>query len=240
MSSKNVGIAGAQARPGEIDSQTLNRGESRPRVMVGSRTGSKRDRACDFFCSFFEHYLPRKLIRRYVYGPHPGQDKVLQLTLREMMDCQPQISLHNSRTFLASVNKHRPREDGIRLSRPFTLELPAGCRTAGTLGSFTVIITNARMSLWSTGWEAEGEMIFRDTWDFDVKVTKSGSRRTWFGEAQSITANLLLPGEGFEVTSVKAKFSQRHDQDHIQWLGGKPLTLPNRIGGHEIAADSSG
>ena len=61
----------------------------------------KRRVAYEVFAAFFSHYLPKKLIRHYVYA----NGRKMKLTEQEMVDCNPYISLLYSKPFVALIDQ---------------------------------------------------------------------------------------------------------------------------------------
>ena len=130
-----------------------------------------RDRvAYELFALGFSHYLPKKLLRHYVWGRGEG----LKLSLQEMMDCNPSIKLRPSKAFrdvLAAAFDH----PGTAI--PFELGIPAGAFTNGTLGQFTVRTKGVVVAGANQAWSASGKMSFYDEWDFDPKDFDTGGRQ---------------------------------------------------------------
>ena len=114
------------------------RGDVQAKIDYISRLPEElRDQvAYDFFAVFFDHYLPKKFLRNYIWG----NGKAVKLTLQEMKDCNPFITLNQSKRFVNRVQKLRADAayKSTRVVYPFTLKMVAGAGTNGTLGQFTV------------------------------------------------------------------------------------------------------
>jgi hypothetical protein len=181
----------------------------------------KRRVAYEVFAAFFSHYLPKKLIRHYVYA----NGRKMKLTEQEMIDCNPYISLLYSKAFVALIDQAN-RSPGMPV--PFELPVKAGALTNGTLGQFTVKTKGALVADGKGGWMAAGTMTFFDVWDFDPKDWTTGGR-SFQGEVKTRVANALLPGTGFDIDSVETSFSQTQADKTVTWVGGTPQAEPDRI-----------
>ena len=186
----------------------------------------KRRVAYEVFAAFFSHYLPKKLIRHYVYA----NGRKMKLTEQEMIDCNPYISLLYSKAFVALIDQAN-RSPGMPV--PFELPVKAGALTNGTLGQFTVKTKGALVADGKGGWMAAGTMTFFDVWDFDPKDWTTGGR-SFQGEVKTRVANALLPGTGFDIDSVETSFSQNQDNDTVTWVGGTPQGEPDRIAALDV------
>ena len=186
----------------------------------------KRRVAYEVFAAFFSHYLPKKLIRHYVYA----NGRKMKLTEQEMIDCNPYISLLYSKAFVALIAQ-ADRSPGMPV--PFELPVKAGALTNGTLGQFTVKTKGALVADGKGGWMAAGTMTFFDVWDFDPKDWTTGGR-SFQGEVKTRVANALLPGTGFDIDSVETSFSQNQDNETVSWVGGTPQGEPDRIAALDV------
>lgn len=186
----------------------------------------KRRVAYEVFAAFFSHYLPKKLIRHYVYA----NGRKMKLTEQEMIDCNPYISLLYSKAFVALIAQAE-RSPGMPV--PFELPVKAGALTNGTLGQFTVKTKGALVADGKGGWMAAGTMTFFDVWDFDPKDWTTGGR-SFQGEVKTRVANALLPGTGFDIDSVETSFSQNQDNETVTWVGGTPQGEPDRIAALDV------
>ena len=92
----------------------------------------RRQAAYNFFASFFDHYLPKKLLRQYVWG----QGGELVLTEQEMIDCNPYINVMNCKAFQEALKDAAGRNAPSKSDIDITC--PAAALTNGTLGQFSV------------------------------------------------------------------------------------------------------
>lgn len=176
--------------------------------------------AYEFFASFFDHYLPKKLVRHYVYG----RGATLTLTKQEMVDCNPYITLLRSKAFRALLSSSLASGSGSN----FKQGVLAGALTNGSLGQFTANV-EGHLTVQSDGsWTASGKMSFYDEWDFDPKDFSTGGR-SFQGEMKTRFAHYTLPGRGFKIQSEKVEFSQDQDSTSVQWVGGVPKAVPDRL-----------
>lgn len=196
------------------------------RIISALPDGLKRRVTSEVFAAFFSHYLPKKLIHHYVYA----NNAKMQLSEQEMIDCNPYISLLYSKAFFALVGK-AGKQPGVPV--PFELPLEAWALTNGTLGQFTVKTKGMLVADGKGGWVASGTMTFFDVWDFDPKDWTTGGR-SFQGEVKTRVANALLPGTGFEITSIETKFSQTQNDETVTWVGGVPQGEPDRIAALDI------
>lgn len=188
--------------------------------------------AYDFFASFFDHYLPKKFLRNYIWGNGQG----IKLTLQEMKDCNPIITLTQSERFMSRVQKLQvdAATKKTRVLYPFTLEMVAGAGTNGTLGQFTVKF-QGNLEVEPDGrWATQGTMAFEDTWDFDPRDADTGGR-SGQGEAKTRFADKALPGTPFKITSETTTFNQTQADQLIVWSGGTPVAVPDKVSKADMA-----
>lgn len=186
-----------------------------------------RDRvAYEAFAAGFDHYLPKKLLRHYVWG----KGESLTLTVQEMIDCNPSITLLRSKAFRDLLGQ-ATKQPGKSIS--FDLEVASGALTNGTLGQFTTRMKGSLVVAADGTWKASGMMSFYDVWDFDPKDFSTGGR-TVQGELKTRFANMYLPGQGFKVTSETTPFNQSQADSTIVWKGGTPQAIPDRIAALDI------
>lgn len=188
--------------------------------------------AYDFFASFFEHYLPKKFLHNYIWG----NGKPIKLTVQEMADCNPVISLTDSSRFNHRIDLLRLEADKTKkaVPYPFTLEMVAGAGTNGTLGQFTVAFSGNIVVQPDGNWVAEGTMQFSDTWDFDPKDAETGGRSA-AGEKKTRFANQFLPGTAFDISSESTAFKQTQADDLVVWTGGRPVGVPDKVSKADLA-----
>lgn len=113
----------------------------------------------------------------------------------------------------------------------------------GTLGQFTIIL-NGKICPKGSGWKYEGTIRYKDTFNFNPQpiLNRSGQTgRTFSGEVKTRYANNNLPGKGFPVTSVDAKFMQTSSMSRGDWSGKSktqeaPISFP--WGGAESMPES--
>lgn len=188
----------------------------------------QRDAAYEFFSAFFDHYLPRKFLRQYIYGASAP----LQLTEKEMVDCNPYITVMNCKAFRAELGKRAISATPVPV--PLDLRCPAGALTNGTLGQFTVKMRGNLVYRDVNDWEFAGKMSFYDEWDFDPKDFSTGGR-TVTGELKTRFAYHTLPGTKFEIASVETDFTQKSTDAMVTWKGGTPTLAPDRLAGLDLA-----
>jgi hypothetical protein len=196
------------------------------RIIAALPDDLRRRVAYEVFAAFFSHYLPKKLIRHYVYA----NGRKMKLTQQEMIDCNPYISLLYSKAFVALIDQAN-KSPGIPV--PFELPVKAGALTNGTLGQFTVKTKGTLVAFGNGKWLAAGTMTFFDVWDFDPKDWTTGGR-SFQGEVKTRVANALLPGTGFDIDSVETSFSQTQDDETVTWAGGTPQGEPDRIAALDV------
>jgi hypothetical protein len=196
------------------------------RIIAALPDDLRRRVAYEVFAAFFSHYLPKKLIRHYIYA----NGRKMKLSEQEMIDCNPHINLLRSKAFIALIDQ-AGKSPGTPV--PFELPVKAGALTNGTLGQFTVKTKGAVVADGKGGWAAFGTMTFFDVWDFDPKDWTTGGR-SFQGEVKTRVANALLPGTGFDIDSVETSFTQNQDDETVGWAGGKPQGQPDRIAALDV------
>lgn len=195
--------------------------EAKMRLIASLPADMRKRVAYETFAAGFSHYLPKRLLRQYVWGE--GAD--YKLTLQEMIDCNPHITLQRSKAFRDLVDT-AAKQPGKAL--PFELPILSGALTNGTLGQFTARTRGELVADAVGGWQANGSMTFYDEWDFDPKDFKTGGRSLQ-GELKTRFANAWLPGKGFKIYSVATSFSQSQADTSVAWAGGAPKATPDRI-----------
>jgi hypothetical protein len=188
--------------------------------------GLREHVAYEAFAAAFNHYLPKKFLRSYVWG---GGAKVT-LTLQEMIDCNPLIRLQRSKAF-NSLLASAVAQPGAAL--PLAVSILAGAMTNGTLGQFTVRMAGSLTAGSDGTWKASGKMSFYDEWDFDPKDFSKGGR-SFQGEVKTRVGYVLLPGKGFKIDSVETDFSQTQADASVVWAGGTPKLEPDRIAALDV------
>jgi hypothetical protein len=188
--------------------------------------GLREQVAYEAFAAGFDHYLPKKLLRHYVWGR--GGD--LTLTKQEMIDCNPHINLTRSKAFRDLLDKAY-KQHGKPI--PFELGILSGALTNGTLGQFTAKTKGELVAAADGSWTAKGTMSFYDEWDFDPKDFATGGRSLQ-GELKTRVANSLLPGQGFKIYSLETDFQQSQADATVVWAGGAPVASPDRIAALDI------
>jgi len=183
---------------------------------------ARRSAAEQFFSSFFDHYLPKKFLHQYIYG----HGHAIVLSEREMIDCNPYITVMNCHAFTETLDALRsgPTPNAMSLS----VTCPAGAFTNGTLGQFSVKLNGTLAYNGPTDWAFGGQMSFADTWDFDPKDFSTGGRSLQ-GEIKTRFANYTLPGDPFRITSVEVPFTQNATDPTVVWAGGTPTAAPDKI-----------
>ena len=130
----------------------------------------RRQAAYDFFASFFDHDLPKKLLRQYVWG----QGGELVLTEQEMIDCDPYINVMNCKAFQEAL------KDAARRNAPSKSDVditcPAAALTNGTLGQFSVKYAVPSTTAPPTTGVRRQDGLLHDTSDFDPKDFSTGGR----------------------------------------------------------------
>ena len=182
----------------------------------------KRDVAYEFFAGFFDHYLPRKFLRQYIWGQGQG----LVLTEQEMIDCNPFINVLNCQAFQDALKDLGASHSSS--SSQVDLTCPAAALTNGTLGQFSVKMRATVAYRGANDWELSGQMSFYDEWNFDPKDFSTGGR-SGQGEIKTRFAHHTLPGESFKITSKETDFSQRAADPAVVWKGGTPVAVPDTI-----------
>lgn len=196
-------------------------------AYIASLPKGLRERvAYETFAAGFDHYLPKKFLRHYVWGR--GGD--LTLTKQEMIDCNPLINLSRSKAFRDLLDQ-ADKQPGKLI--PFELGILSGALTNGTLGQFTAKTKGELVAAADGSWTAKGTMSFYDEWDFDPKDFATGGRSLQ-GELKTRVAHNLLPGEGFKIYSPQTEFSQSEADATVVWAGGAPVANPDRIAALDI------
>lgn len=186
----------------------------------------KNQVAYEAFATAFTHYLPKRFLRQYVWG-RGGR---ITLTLQEMKDCNPHVTLLQEPAFVKLLDDARLQPGR---AFPFEMGIPSAALTNGTLGQFTTL-TRGMLVAGSDGtWSATGTMQFSDTWDFDPKDWKTGGRTTQ-GEIKTRVGNIFLPGQGFPIDSETTPFSQSQRDSTVVWAGGAPRLVPDRIAAADV------
>jgi len=176
-----------------------------------------------FFSGFFSHYLPRKLLRHYVYG---GGAKYV-LTEQEMIDCNPTIRVQTCPAFVNVITNIDASKGPV--TKPMVFDCFAAAGTNGTLGGFTVKINGTLSFQGNDDWLLKGKMSFYDIYDFDPKEFGGKSRRSVPGEIKTRFAHYSgLPGNGFTVESEQVEFQQSNSDRTIVWKGGTPTIILDR------------
>lgn len=200
--------------------------DARLEYIASLPKGLRDQVAYEAFAAAFNHYLPKKLLRHYIWG----RGAVLTLTEQEMVDCNPYINLPRSKAFRGLLVM-AAKQPGKRT--PFELDILSGALTNGTLGQFTVKTKGELVAAADGSWSANGMMSFYDEWDFDPKDFTTGGR-TLQGELKTRIGNALLPGQGFKINSVQTAFSQSQADATVNWVGGAPVASPDRIAALDI------
>jgi hypothetical protein len=191
--------------------------------LAGLPEALRREVAYQFFASFFDDPLPRKMLWNYVYG----RGAPMELTEAEMIGCNPYINLARSRKFRDQLGEAAKAPGStVQLDMPIL----AGALTNGTLGGFTVKIKGTLTAGPGAAWRVSGTMSFKDTYDFDPRDFTTGGR-TWQGEIKTRVGATLIPGTPYEVTSVSTAFTQTQADPTVVWVGGKPKASLDRIAG---------
>ncbi|CAN5909646.1 hypothetical protein BH11PSE8_BH11PSE8_00640 [soil metagenome] len=226
--------AGALAYDAVMHELRALRGDIQAKIDYISRLPKEmRDQvAYDFFASFFDHYLPKKFLRNYIWG----KGTPIKLTLQEMKDCNPMIDLNASKPFVARVTKLQAEAaaKNAQVVYPFTLEMVAGAATNGSLGQFTVKFKGQIDAEPDGSWLAKGTMEFSDTWDFDPRDAATGGR-SGQGEAKTRFADQVLPGTPFEISSESTAFEQTQADALIVWAGGTPKAELDKVSKSDLA-----
>ena len=191
----------------------------------------KRQVAYDFFASFFDHYLPKKLLRQYVWG----QGAELVLSEQEMIDCNPYINVMNCKAFQETLKDASGRNAPSQIDVDITC--PAAAMTNGTLGQFSVKMHATLDYRAADDWGLVGTMSFYDKWDFDPKDFSTGGRSVQ-GELKTRFAHHTLPGEGFKITSKETDFTQAASDPMVVWKGGTPVGVPDKFAQLDVELQS--
>lgn len=200
--------------------------EAKLRLLANLPVGLRERVAYEAFAAGFDHYLPKKFLRHYVWGKGAS----LKLTLQEMIDCNPLITLLRSRSF-RDLLVQTTKQSGKTV--PFELGVLAGALTNGTLGQFTARTKGVLVAGSDGTWQTSGTMSFYDEWDFDPKDFSTGGRSVQ-GEVKTRIANALLPGQGFEILSEVTAFKQSQSDSTVVWTGGIPRAEPDRVAALDV------
>ena len=193
---------------------------------------AKREAAYTFFAAFFDHYLPKKFLRRYIWGK--GQTFVL--TEKEMIDCNPYINVMNCKPFQDVLSKMAAGNASSTINVELTF--PAAALTNGTLGQFSVPMRATLTYSGPNDWTLSGKMTFYDVWDFDPKDFSTGGRSLQ-GELKTRFADYTLPGDGFKISSGEVDFSQGAKDRIVDWKGGQPVAAPDKLAQLDIELKNS-
>lgn len=197
---------------------------------IASLPDQMRKRAAyDFFASFFPHDLPKKFLRRYIFGPPSPPSLVL--TRQEMVDCNPVIDVSACPAFVKTLQSF-PKGKATGMS--LRISCPAAALTNGTLGQFAVKMQGALDYRAMDNWNFTGQMSFYDEWDFDPKDFKTGGR-SFQGEIKTRFAHYLLPGNSFVIESEKVPFTQGSSDDSVQWTDKPPEFVPDRVSSGDMS-----
>ena len=177
--------------------------------------------AYEFWASFFTDPLAKKMLHQYIFGG----GTTLNLSEREMIDCNPYINLALAKGFQAALTE-AAKTPGK--ATPITIKIPAIALTNGTLGNFTVNITGTLTVASGGSWQVNGMMNFYDIFDFDPKPFGKANRSTQ-GEIKTRVGHYLIPGTNYKVTSVDTKFTQTQADKMVVWAGGTPKFVPDRV-----------
>ena len=175
----------------------------------------------EFWSSFFDAPLPKKMLRHYIFGG----GTTLNLTEQEMIDCNPYIDLARATTFKNALTG-AAKTPGK--AAPISIKVPAIAFTNGTLGNFTVNITGTLTAGSDGSWKVDGMMNFYDIFDFDPKPFGKAGRSTQ-GEIKTRVGHYFIPGTDYKVTSVDTKFTQTQADKMVIWAGGTPKFVPDRV-----------
>ena len=193
---------------------------------------AKRDAAYALFSVFFDHYLPKKFLRQYIWE----KGRPLALTEREMIDCNPHINVMNCKAFRNILDKATVA--GKPVTSAIEIVCPASALTNGTLGQFSVPMRATLTYRDFDDWNLVGKMQFYDEWDFDPKDFTSGGRSLQ-GELKTRFADYTLPGDGFKITSAEVDFAQSASDPRVNWKGGTPVAAPDKLAQLDINLKNS-
>jgi hypothetical protein len=168
--------------------------------------------------SFFDHYLPRKLLKNYM----DDSGKKITLSEQEMIDCNPIVDIRRSRHFRQDLANLRKAGGG---SKDISVKGYGGALTNGTLGNFTINFTGTLTVMPDGHWNFSGIMNFYDYWNFDPKPFGSQSGRPIFAEIRVRVAAFGLPGKPFPINSVDVSVSQSSRQPRAAWSGHSPTPV---------------
>ncbi len=166
--------------------------------------------------SFFDHYLPRKLLNNYM----DDSGAPITLTQTEMADCNPIVDLRRSQAFLTEVARLRAAGGG---TKAITVSGAGLALTNGTLANFTIYYRGDLSVTRSGDWSFVGTMEFYDYWDFDPKPLGSG--RSLVGEIKTRVGAAAIPGKPFKVHSVVVPVSQTSADTRAMWGAHAPVPV---------------
>ena len=187
----------------------------------------KKDVAYEVVGSFFDQPISKKMLRQYIFG----KGSTLNLSEREMIDCNPYIDITRSanfRTSLVAATKTPGKDASI------DFKLLGFALTNGTLGNFTVHVRGTLRAAPDGSWKVVGKMNFYDKYDFDPKDFET-SGRSFQGELKTRFGHYFIPGDPYEVTSVDTEFSQTPSDKTVVWVGGAPKQRPDRVAALDAA-----
>jgi len=171
-----------------------------------------------FWLSFYDDPLPREFLRHYM----EGQGKPLVLSEPQMKASNPTANITHSKAFqgkLAHLQEKVKHSSRSSASDSIDVTQLAVAQTNGTMGGFTVHYTGALAVHQGGGWQFQGTMDFRDTWDFDPRTfadPKSG--RSAVGELKT-RAGAYMQGHPFPVVSVAVPVLQSDTDAGVRWRG---------------------
>jgi hypothetical protein len=182
--------------------------------------------------SFFSHYLPRKFLNNYM----DDTGNRITLTIQEMEDCNPIVSLLRSRAFRSALTRLQGAHGGVEF---FEGTGWGGALTNGTLGNFTIHYAGILTVNPDKSWHFFGTMWFEDFWDFNT----GGANRPVAAEIKVRFANLFLPGSPFPIDSMILPVFQRSGDARAWWgSAAPPVHVPDRAGttGADIEVGAGG
>jgi hypothetical protein len=131
-----------------------------------------------------------------------------------MIDCKPDVNLRRSPNFLKELAALQEARGGRKW---ISISGWGGASTNGTLGNFTIYY-DGKLNVYAKGnWKFQGKMHFYDYWNFDPKGPDSG--RPLPAELKVRIAAIALPGQPFEINSVKVPVSQTDKDERATWAG---------------------
>ena len=168
--------------------------------------------------AFFDQPVPRRLLNNYM----DDTGATINLSLAEMIGCNPVVDVKRSPAFMGAVGLLRGGG-----STHINFSGWGGALTNGTLGNFTINYAGTLVVSTAGNWSFNGMMNFYDYWDFDPKPFGSGSGRPVPAEIKVRVASAALPGRPFNVTSVTAPIRQTNTDRLATW-GAIPTAAPDR------------